>query len=154
MKSCFLFGHGDAPCELEPRIREAAVRHYQQYGVRQFYVGRYGAFDRMAASAVRAIKKVHNDVELYLLLAYHPAQRPIPLPDSFDNSFYPPLEGVPPRYAIVKATQYMVDTSDTIICYVAHFGNTRNLLEYAERCAGRRHLLLENLNGSHLSSQS
>ena len=27
----------------------------------------------------------------------------------------------------------MIDTTDFLICYVKHFGNTRNLLEYAQR---------------------
>lgn len=148
MKSCFLFGHRDAPWELEPWIRKAVERHYQQYGVRQFYVGNHGSFDRMALSAVRAVKKIYPDLELYLVAAYPPFQRPDPLPDGFDNSFYPPLEGVPPRYAIMKANQYMVNVSDTIICYAAHFGNTRNLLESVEKRASGRDLLLENLGNS------
>lgn len=147
MKSCFLFGHRDAPYALQTYIQEAVERHYQQYGVRQFYVGNHGVFDSMAASAVRAAKKVHSDMELNLLIAYHPAQRPIALPDGFDSTFYPPLEGTPRRYAIVKANRYMVDTSDTIICYVAHFGNTRDLLEYARNRSKGNPLLIENLGG-------
>ena len=51
----------------------------------------------------------------------------------FDGSFYPPLEGTPRQYTIVKANRYMVNTADAMICYVCHIGNTRNLLEYAQR---------------------
>lgn len=133
VKSCFLFGHRDAPCEIRAWIEEAVERHYQQYNIRQFYVGGYGRFDAMAASAVKAVKKRHSDMELYLLLPYHPAQRPIAVPEGFDNTFYPPLESVPYRYAIIRANRYMIKTCDTVICYVSHFGNTRNLLEYAQQ---------------------
>ena len=56
MKSCFLFGHRDAPSEIRTRMEEAVERHYQEYGIRQFYVGGYGAFDSMAASAVKDAK--------------------------------------------------------------------------------------------------
>ncbi|MGM9604299.1 MAG: hypothetical protein ACI3XG_04475 [Faecousia sp.] len=145
MKSCFLFGHRDAPFEIQPHIEEAIERFYRQYGIRQFFVGSYGAFDSMAASAVKAAKKRHSDMELYLLLPYHPAQRPIAVPEGFDNTFYPPLEGVPRRYAIVKANQYMVESSDSVICFVSHFGNARNLLECAKKRARKGLLVVENL---------
>lgn len=146
VKSCFLFGHRDAPCEIRTSIEEAVERHYRQYGVNWFYVGRYGAFDSMAASAVKAAKKRHSDIELYLLLPYHPAQRPVAVPEGFDGTFYPPLESVPRRYAIVKANRYMVETSDTVICYVSHFGNARNLFEYARYREEGGLLLTENLS--------
>ena len=145
MKSCFLFGNGDAPYEIQIRIEQAAERHYRQYGVRQFYVGGYGAFDRMAASAVRALKKRHGDVELYLLIPYHPAQRPIAVPEGFDNTFYPPLENVPHRYAIIRANRYMIATCDTLICYVSHLGNARDLLNYAQKRAEKGLIRTENL---------
>ena len=149
MKSCFLFGHRDAPSEIRTRMEEAVERHYQEYGIRQFYVGSYGAFDSMAASAVKDAKMRHSDIELYLLIPYHPALRPIAVPEGFDNTFYPPLEGVPRRYAIVKANRYMAETCDTIICYASHIGNARNLWEYIQRKAGERLLLAENLSEQH-----
>lgn len=145
MKRCFLFGHRDALFEIQTRIEQAVERHYQQYGVRQFYVGGYGAFDSMAASAVKALKKRHSDMELYLLIPYHPAQRPVVVPGGFDNTFYPPLESVPRRYAIIRANRYMIETCDTVICYVSHFGNTRNLLDYAKRRAEKGLILAENI---------
>ena len=39
----------------------------------------------------------------------------------------------------------MVDEADTIICYVSHGGNTRNLLEYAERRQKKEDVIIENL---------
>jgi hypothetical protein len=80
-----------------------------------------------------------------LLLSYHPAERPVDLTDGFNNSYYPPLENVPRQYAIVRANRYMVDTADTIICYVKHIGNTRNLLEYAQRRQKKEGLPIENV---------
>lgn len=145
MKSCFLFGNRDAPYETQARIEQAAERHYRQYGVRQFYVGGYGAFDSMAASAIKALKRRYGDMELYLLIPYHPAQRSVAIPEGFDNTFYPPLGNVPHRYAIVRANRYMIETCDTLICYVSHFGNTRNLLDYAQKRAAKGLILAENL---------
>ena len=70
---------------------------------------------------------------MYLVLAYHPGERPADLWGGFDGSFYPLLKRVPRPYAIVRVNQHMIDTSDFLICYVKHYGNTRNLLEYAKR---------------------
>ncbi len=133
MKSCFMFGHADCPDSMLPKIEEAIETCYSKHGITDFYVGNRGRFDALAAVAAKQMKKRHSDIRLYLLLAYHPAERVTELLDGFDNSYYPPLEGIPRRYAIVRANQYMIDTSDIIICYVKHIGNTRTLLEYAEK---------------------
>lgn len=132
MKSCFMFGHADTPDTIIPRLDEAIENCYSK-GIVYYYVGNRGRFDSLAASAVLRAKKRHTDMKLYLLLAYHPAERPVALWEGFDGSYYPPLEGTPRQYTIVKANQYMVCNSDAIICYVCHAGNTRKLLDYAQR---------------------
>lgn len=72
--------------------------HITEYGVNAFYVGHYGRFDALATSAVIAAKKRHPEVTLTLLLPYHPFDRPIPTPEGFDGTFYPPgIETVPRR---------------------------------------------------------
>lgn len=133
MKSCFMFGHGDCPDSILPKIEEAIEHHYSELNIRCFYVGSRGRFDRLAATAAKRVKQRHPSLQLYLLLAYHPGERAITLTDGFDHSYYPPLENVPRRYAIVRANRYMIDVSDSVICYVAHLGNSRNLLEYAQQ---------------------
>ena len=135
MKSCFMFGHADCPDTMLPKIEEAIVKCYSKE-VTAFYVGNRGRFDSLAASAVKQVKQQHPDIKLYLLLAYHPGERAVNLTDGFDGSYYPPLENVPRPYAIVRGNQYMVDNSDYLICYAKHIGNTRNLLEYAQKRKG------------------
>ena len=132
MKSCFMFGHSDCPESMLPQI-EQAIEKYHAEGVTEFYVGSRGRFDSLATAAVKRAKFHHKDIRLYLVLAYHPAERPVTLWDGFDGSFYPPMENVPRQFAIVKANQYMVRTADFLICYVRHIGNTRNLLAYANK---------------------
>lgn len=133
VKSCFMFGHADCPDSMLPRIEEAVDRCYSKYGITAFYVGNRGRFDRLAAAAVKHAKQQYPDIALYLLLAYHPAEHPVDPQSGFDGSYYPPLEHIPRQYAIVKTNQYMVDAADWLICYVTHPGNTRNLLEYAQK---------------------
>ena len=55
MKSCFLFGHSDAPQVIQSAIETAVERQYLNHGIRQYYVGAYGSFDRMAASALKTV---------------------------------------------------------------------------------------------------
>ena len=128
-----MFGHGDAPGSIMPKIMEAIEAQYRNNGVLVFYVGNRGNFDRMAAAAVKQMKQRIPEISLILVLAYHPGERAVDLTDGFDGSYYPPLENVPRRYAIVKANQHMIDTADSVICYVNHVGNTRKLLEYTLR---------------------
>ena len=51
----------------------------------------------------------------------HPEERPIPTPDGFDRTFYPPgMESVPRKVAIVRANRYVVDHVDYLIAYAWH----------------------------------
>lgn len=139
MSTCFFIGHREAPDTLLPLLADEVEHHITEYGVNAFYVGHYGRFDALAASAVIAAKKRHPEVTLTLLLPYHPFDRPIPTPEGFDGTFYPPgMETVPRRAAIVRANHYMVDNSTHLIAYAWHpASNARELVEYAQR---REHL--------------
>lgn len=145
MKCCFLFGHATTPYDALVRIEAAAEKQYNEHNIRTFIVGNRGNFDSLAATAIKNLKKKYSDISLLLLLAYHPAERSVHLTEGFDNSYYPPLEGVPRKYAIVRANKYMVDTADSIICYVNHIGNTKKLLEQAERRQKKENILIENV---------
>ena len=144
-KVCFLFGHATTPYEALAGMEAAAQRQYLENGIRTFIVGTRGSFDGYAAMAIQSLKQRYDDITLLLLLAYHPGERAVDLPPEFDNSYYPPLENVPRQYAIIKANQHMVDVADSIICYVKHVGNARNLLEYAQRRQKRDGIPIENV---------
>lgn len=134
-KSCFFIGHREASEEIYPVLYAAVEQHIVEYGVTEFIVGHYGGFDRLAASAVKEAKRYHPGVRLILLLPYHPAERPIPTPDGFDSTFYPPgMESGPRKIAIVRANRYVVDHVDYLIAYVWHpASNARELVEYAQK---------------------
>lgn len=135
MKSCFFIGHREAGEEVFPALVEAVERHITEYGVSEFFVGSYGAFDRMAARAVIMLKARHPGITLSLLLPYHPAERPVDLPAGFDGTFYPPgMEKVPRRVAISRANRYMADHVDYLIAYAWHpASNARELADHAAR---------------------
>ena len=140
-KSCFFIGHREASEEIYPALYAAVERHIVEYGVTEFIVGHYGGFDRLAASAVKEAKCFYPEVKLTLLLPYHPAERPIPTPDGFDGTFYPPgVEKIPRKAAIIRANRYAVDHVDYLIAYAWHpASNARELVEYAKRRKKKPH---------------
>ena len=134
-KSCFFIGHRETSEEICPALYAAVEQHILEYGVTEFIVGHYGGFDRLAALAVKEARRFYPEVKLTLLLPYHPAERPIPTPDGFDSTFYPPgMESVPRKAAIIRANRYVVDHVDYLIAYVWHpASSARELVEYAKR---------------------
>ncbi len=146
MPTCFFIGHKNAPEELYPLLLTSIKQHITEFGVENFIVGDYGNFDQLATRALLKLKKQHPEIILTLLLAYHPfytAQQH----EIFDASFYPPdMEFVPKRAAIIRANQYMINHCDYLIAYNnGHIGNTRKLLQSADRRQKRGLLQIENL---------
>ena len=146
-KRCFFIGHRNTPERVLSLLILEVERHITEYDVSEFYVGHYGRFDSMAAQAVKQVKKKYPEIKLILLLPYHPFNQVIQTPEGFDGTFYPTgMEAVPKRFAIVKANQYMVNSSTHVIAYVNHFmGGSGKLLEYAEKRQKRNLLIIKNL---------
>ena len=69
MKSCFMFGHRDCPDSMLPEIEKTIEEYYTTYGVRWFYVGNRGNFDRLGAMAVKKMKKKLRP-RLFMLTAF------------------------------------------------------------------------------------
>ena len=147
MKSCFFIGHHDAKVEVYPALRAEVERHITQYGVTSFFVGHYGSFDHMAAQAVKEAKAYHPEVQLMMVMPYHPAIRPIEKPDGYDSTYYPwEDERVPKRLAIVKTNQRMVNDCDYLIAYAWHYlGGSGQIVEYARKREARGLIVVTNL---------
>lgn len=135
MKRCFLMGHRDADHGLKDKLAAEIERHITELGVTEFLVGNHGAFDRLAAAALGEAKQRHPVVTMTLLLAYLPDRGQVKLPAGFDGSLYPPnMESTPRRYAIVRANQYALSTSQYMIAYAWQSGsNTLKMAETAQR---------------------
>ena len=120
MYRCFFIGHREAPESVYPELAQTVEQLIEQ-GVTEFYVGHYGNFDRLAARAVTEAKQQRPEVRLTLLLPYHPTEREVILPSSFDGSLYPPgMENVPRRFAIPRANRWMVEHCTHLVAYVTH----------------------------------
>ncbi len=98
-------------------------------GADVFYLGGYGDFDRLAAAAVRRQKAVYPHIESVLVLPYLNREFDAA---AYDSTTYPPLEKVPPRFAIAKRNQWMVSESDVVISGVIHsWGGAAKTLDFA-----------------------
>ena len=145
--TCFFIGHSNTGAEVFPILVKTVKYHITEYGVTDFYVGHYGSFDSMAATAVKEAKKHHPKVRLTLVLPYHPAIRPIEKPDGYDSTYYPwEDEHIPKRIAIVKTNRRMVDTCNYLIAHAWHFlGGSGQIVEYARKREKRGLIHVENL---------
>jgi len=144
MPSCFFIGHRNAPETLRPLLDAAVERHIAEYGVTEFVAGHYGRFDYMAAAAVRTAKTRHPDITLVLLLPYYPFPYDT---EGYDSTYYPEgMENVPKPFAIVRANEYMIRTSDYLICYDrGQIGKTRDFVELARKRERKGLIHVENL---------
>ena len=135
VKSCFFIGHQEASDELLPALQRAVEQHIEEYGVTEFIVGGYGGFDRLATVALIVAKQKHPEIILLRLTPYHPTERPVVLPESFDGIYYPEgMEKVPRRLAIVRANKYVIDRVSYLLMYVRHSGsNASNIFLYAQK---------------------
>ena len=113
------------------RWLEETVDELIQRGADTFYLGGYGAFDRLAANVVWSKKRLYPSVQSVLVLPY--LDRAVDATD-YDGTIYPPLENVPRRFAISRRNEWMVDHSDVVVAYVIHeWGGAATTLRYAKR---------------------
>ena len=113
------------------RWLEETVETLIQRGTDTFYLGGYGAFDRLAANVVWSKKRLYPSVQSVLVLPY--LDRAVDATD-YDGTIYPPLENVPRRFAISRRNEWMVDHSDVVVAYVIHeWGGAATTLRYAKR---------------------
>lgn len=95
------------------------------------YLGGYGGFDRLAASIVRQKQKENPLVQAVLIIPYLDRKYD---ESGYDYTLFPPLESVPPRYAILKRNEWMAAQAEIVIAYVNHsWGGAAKTLEYARR---------------------
>ena len=132
-KACFFIGHSDASERVAPAVFSAIERLIAEFEVDQFYVGGYGSFDRIVTAELQRAKALHPGIKLYLVLPYHPAERPFLLPAGFDSSIYP-FDVAPPRkYAIIRANELMIRECGYLIAYAKYVGKARDFTEFARK---------------------
>ena len=99
-----------------------------------FYLGGYGDFDEICASVCRELKEKYRDLEAVFVTPYLKKIETNYKLGLYDSSIYPPLESVPPKYAISKRNEWMMANADLVIAYVKKsYGGAYKSLQVAKR---------------------
>jgi hypothetical protein len=104
-----------------------------------FYCGGYGAFDGLASKAIDILRERYPEraVEKDYITPYlltEKKERVDYLKERYDEIVYPPLENVPPKFAISRRNEWMADGCDCCIAHVTHdWGGAAKMLQYAKR---------------------
>jgi len=136
-KRCCFAGHSKVydPSIVE-KIVEKARQLVEEYGITDFWVGNYGAFDGYAASAVRKLKAKYPQISLSLVIPYLTKEINEYREDYYKN--YDSIimadipETTPRNLKIIKANEFMINNSDFLISYVNYsWGGAVKTVEYA-----------------------
>ncbi|MBQ7039797.1 MAG: DUF1273 family protein [Clostridia bacterium] len=140
MKRCYFAGHSKIYDKLlEKRLEESIIKLISE-GIGEFVVSNYGAFDGLAASVVRKLKVNYPEIRLILVLPYLTKwvnENKELFYDKFDEIMLPEIPvNTPPRIKIIKMNEYMVKSSDALVCFVNQtFGGAYKTFKYAEKTA-------------------
>lgn len=104
-----------------------------------FYIGGYGEFDKICACACRELKEERDGIEVvyvtpYISLSEQAKIKEMQHSGLCDTSIYPPVENVPPRFAIIKRNEWMMINADIVVAYVEReYGGAYRSLQIAKR---------------------
>ena len=132
-------GHRDftPDAETEKTIIDTLLKYAETEQEVVCFTGGYGAFDWFAASCIRKAQEIAKNIRNCLVIPYITTSYLDRIKDrreEFDEIIYPPLESVPPRLAIIRHNEWMIDNSDLLIACVKYsWGGAARTLEYAKR---------------------
>ncbi len=140
MKRCCFAGHSkiDDKGELYKKLVSVIEKLITEENVTEFWVGNYGQFDGLSAKAVRELKKTYPHIKLELIIPYLTTsinEYKEMYYKNYDNILMADIpEKTPKRFHIVKCNEYIVNSSDCLICYINHgWGGAAGTAEYARR---------------------
>ncbi len=133
--TCTFFGHRDTPGEIEPLLRRVLLNLIQKEKVDLFYVGNHGTFDYMVRRNLKRLKEEYPHINYAVVLAYMPGEKNDYREEDYSDTIFPDgLENTPPKYAIIKQNEWMIERSDYVVVYVKHtFGGASKFKDLAEK---------------------
>lgn len=127
-------------CEqVKEAVKEQIKNNISSNEKTVFYLGGYGEFDSICACACRELKKEYSCMEVvyitpYISLSEQKKIKQMQDEGLCDTSLYPPLENVPPKFAILKRNEWMIEKADFVISYIEHnYGGAYNTFKTAVR---------------------
>ena len=140
-------GHGDftATADRENRLL-TLLEFYADDSHTELLLGGYGNFDAFAFRCGKILQRKHPNVSLIFVTPYMITDQKMGNSTQkgaeYDQIIYPPLENVPPRYAIIHRNRYMVEQADLVIAYITRSrGGAYQTYQHAQR----KHKKIHNL---------
>ena len=136
--TCTFFGSRFVTEKIHDALTKEIVNLIENQGVRIFYVGHNGSFDRVVAETLYNLRSEY-DFEFYVVLAYlsltlKQKKEEEKIKKEYPTIYPEELTSVPYRYAIVKRNDWMLNKADFVITYVTDpFGNSQKFKEKAEQ---------------------
>lgn len=118
MAVCTFFGHRECYGLEEATLRQTIVDLIGQ-GVDTFYVGNQGQFDATVRLVLRQLQKEYPHIRYSVVLAYLPVEKR-EYEDMSDTIYPEGQEAGPPKFAIHRRNQWMLNRADFVICYIRH----------------------------------
>ena len=139
MKRCCFAGHNRFYDKTVGNLlKKEVLKLIKNEGVKEFWVGNYGGFDRYAASIIKELKENGYDIKLELVIPY--LTKLIEDNKEFYEKTYDCIlisdipEKTPSRYKILKTNEYMINKSDFLICFIENsWGGAFKTFEYAQK---------------------
>lgn len=139
MKTAFI-GHRNVLAKnISTRISEAILQEIKG-GCRVFTMGTHGEFDRLALNVCRQLKNTYKDLEIEVIItSFNEIKKCNELniaPYSDVKTTMYDIEDVYFKRRITLSNQRMIDSCDTLICYVnplSHKSGAKRVLRYAEK---------------------
>lgn len=120
-------GHSSVPCK--DRVKEMVKKQMRDRIINTpsitCYLGGYGEFDEICACVCRELQQEYVGIEVvyvtpYLSLSQQEKIKEMHRLGLYDSTIYPPIENVPPRFAISKRNEWMIINADVVIAYINH----------------------------------
>ena len=121
---------------VEERLHELFWELLRTKEYVEFYLGRNGDFDILAASVIKRLhKNYRDDNSVMILVLPYPVKDYEYYDDYYDEIIIPDeLHGVHPKAAITERNRWIVANSDMLIAYIRNkSGGTATCVRMAER---------------------
>ena len=121
---------------VEERLHELFWKLLRTKEYVEFYLGRNGDFDILAASVIKRLHKNYRDDNSAMILVLpYPVKDYEYYKDYYDEIIIPDeLHGVHPKAAITERNRWIVANSDMLIAYIRNkSGGTATCVRMAER---------------------
>ena len=132
-------GHGDySPSKEHEKMIFDFLEEKIGGQLAELYLGGYGNFDSFAYRCGEIYQVTHPNTKLFFVTPYltrkNQKDRLEYVKKRYDGIIYPPLEKIPPRFAILHRNRWMVEQADCVIAYVTHkWGGAYRTLQHAKR---------------------